>query len=131
LDKTRSLFLNRLVIIPVTENPVYSGYLLLRYDDYEEITRELVAFFRNEKYRTMYCAPLVISVYLKNCTIIQCWFCLPIYIKSNYMKIGIIGLGKMGSNRVRFYSRGESDYQDKLLSAMRFQFGGHHEKPAK
>ncbi|GAK50592.1 6-phosphogluconate dehydrogenase, decarboxylating [Candidatus Moduliflexus flocculans] len=30
----------------------------------------------------------------------------------------------------RFYSRGESDYQDKLLSAMRFQFGGHHEKPA-
>ncbi len=31
----------------------------------------------------------------------------------------------------RFYSRGESDYQDKLLSAMRFQFGGHHEKPVK
>jgi 6-phosphogluconate dehydrogenase len=31
----------------------------------------------------------------------------------------------------RFTSRGESDYQDKLLSAMRFQFGGHHEKPAK
>ncbi len=30
----------------------------------------------------------------------------------------------------RFSSRGESDYQDKLLSAMRFQFGGHHEKPA-
>jgi 6-phosphogluconate dehydrogenase len=29
----------------------------------------------------------------------------------------------------RFNSRGESDYQDKLLSAMRFQFGGHHEKP--
>ncbi len=29
----------------------------------------------------------------------------------------------------RFSSRGESDYQDKLLSAMRFQFGGHHEKP--
>jgi len=28
----------------------------------------------------------------------------------------------------RFSSRGESDYQDKLLSAMRFQFGGHHEK---
>ena len=28
----------------------------------------------------------------------------------------------------RFYSRGESDYQDKLLSAMRFQFGGHIEK---
>jgi 6-phosphogluconate dehydrogenase len=28
----------------------------------------------------------------------------------------------------RFYSRGESDYQDKLLSAMRYQFGGHLEK---
>lgn len=31
----------------------------------------------------------------------------------------------------RFSSRGEADYQDKLLSAMRFQFGGHVEKPAK
>jgi 6-phosphogluconate dehydrogenase len=31
----------------------------------------------------------------------------------------------------RFSSRGESDYQDKVLSAMRFQFGGHLEKPAK
>jgi 6-phosphogluconate dehydrogenase len=31
----------------------------------------------------------------------------------------------------RFSSRGEADYQEKLLSAMRFQFGGHHEKPAK
>jgi 6-phosphogluconate dehydrogenase len=30
----------------------------------------------------------------------------------------------------RFSSRGESDFQDKLLSAMRFQFGGHVEKPA-
>jgi 6-phosphogluconate dehydrogenase len=30
----------------------------------------------------------------------------------------------------RFSSRGEGDYQDKLLSAMRFQFGGHLEKPA-
>jgi 6-phosphogluconate dehydrogenase len=30
----------------------------------------------------------------------------------------------------RFASRGEADYQDKLLSAMRFQFGGHVEKPA-
>jgi 6-phosphogluconate dehydrogenase len=28
----------------------------------------------------------------------------------------------------RFASRGESDFQDKLLSAMRFQFGGHVEK---
>jgi len=31
----------------------------------------------------------------------------------------------------RFSSRGEADFQNKLLSAMRFQFGGHHEKPAK
>jgi len=30
----------------------------------------------------------------------------------------------------RFSSRGEADYADKLLSAMRFQFGGHLEKPA-
>ena len=30
----------------------------------------------------------------------------------------------------RFSSRGEFDYQDKLLSAMRYQFGGHLEKPA-
>ncbi len=29
----------------------------------------------------------------------------------------------------RFSSRGEADYQDKLLSAMRFQFGGHLEVP--
>ena len=31
----------------------------------------------------------------------------------------------------RFSSRGDADYGDKLLSAMRFQFGGHNEKPAK
>ena len=30
----------------------------------------------------------------------------------------------------RFTSRGEADYADKLLSAMRFGFGGHLEKPA-
>jgi 6-phosphogluconate dehydrogenase len=30
----------------------------------------------------------------------------------------------------RFTSRGEADFQDKLLSAMRFQFGGHLEKAA-
>jgi 6-phosphogluconate dehydrogenase len=30
----------------------------------------------------------------------------------------------------RFFSRGDADYQNKLLSAMRFQFGGHLEKPA-
>jgi 6-phosphogluconate dehydrogenase len=27
----------------------------------------------------------------------------------------------------RFSSRGEADYADKLLSALRLQFGGHHE----
>ncbi len=30
----------------------------------------------------------------------------------------------------RFSSRGESDFADKILSAMRFEFGGHLEKPA-
>ena len=30
----------------------------------------------------------------------------------------------------RFSSRGESDFQDKLLSAMRYEFGGHVEKEA-
>ncbi|HEY4002959.1 MAG TPA: decarboxylating 6-phosphogluconate dehydrogenase [Candidatus Xenobia bacterium] len=30
----------------------------------------------------------------------------------------------------RFSSRGEADFANKLLSAMRFQFGGHHEKVA-
>ena len=29
----------------------------------------------------------------------------------------------------RFTSRGESDFANKILSAMRYQFGGHHEKP--
>jgi len=29
----------------------------------------------------------------------------------------------------RFASRGESDFADKLLSAMRAEFGGHREKP--
>ena len=30
----------------------------------------------------------------------------------------------------RFASRGDAEFQDKLLSAMRFGFGGHNEKPA-
>jgi 6-phosphogluconate dehydrogenase len=30
----------------------------------------------------------------------------------------------------RFSSRGDADFQDKLLSAMRFEFGGHLEKLA-
>ena len=28
----------------------------------------------------------------------------------------------------RFTSRGQADFQNRLLSAMRFEFGGHHEK---
>jgi 6-phosphogluconate dehydrogenase len=28
----------------------------------------------------------------------------------------------------RFSSRGEAEYEDKLLSALRFEFGGHVEK---
>jgi len=30
----------------------------------------------------------------------------------------------------RFSSRGDADFQEKILSAMRFQFGGHKEKPS-
>jgi 6-phosphogluconate dehydrogenase len=30
----------------------------------------------------------------------------------------------------RFSSRGDADFADKLLSAMRYQFGGHLEKAA-
>jgi 6-phosphogluconate dehydrogenase len=30
----------------------------------------------------------------------------------------------------RFSSRGQADFSDKLLSAMRYEFGGHLEKPA-
>jgi 6-phosphogluconate dehydrogenase len=29
----------------------------------------------------------------------------------------------------RFSSRGEANYADRLLSALRFEFGGHVEKP--
>jgi 6-phosphogluconate dehydrogenase len=31
----------------------------------------------------------------------------------------------------RFSSRGDADFQDKLLSAMRYRFGGHLEKSTK
>jgi len=45
------------------------------------------------------------------------------------MQVGMIGLGRMGANMVRcFASRGEADFQDRLLSAMRLGFGGHVEK---
>jgi 6-phosphogluconate dehydrogenase len=32
---------------------------------------------------------------------------------------------------MRRSSRGEAGYSDKVVSAMRFQFGGHHEKLSK
>jgi len=31
----------------------------------------------------------------------------------------------------RFSSRGDAEFPDKLLSAMRYEFGGHLEKPSK
>jgi 6-phosphogluconate dehydrogenase len=31
----------------------------------------------------------------------------------------------------RFSSRGNAEFQDKVVSAMRYQFGGHVEKPAR
>lgn len=64
------------------------------------------------------------------------------------MQIGMIGLGRMGANMVRrllkavpvpvlsaalyqrFTSRGQADFQDKLLSVMRYGFDGHLEKAA-
>jgi 6-phosphogluconate dehydrogenase (decarboxylating) len=74
------------------------------------------------------------------------------------MQLAMIGLGRMGANMVRrllkgghdcvvfdegvptpvlttavyerFSSRGNAAFQGKLLSAMRYQFGGHLEKPA-
>lgn len=30
----------------------------------------------------------------------------------------------------RFSSRGDAEFQNKLLSAMRYEFGGHREKPS-
>jgi hypothetical protein len=47
LNKTRPLYLNRLEIIPLLENLVYSGYLLQRYDDYEEFIRNMLSIYQN------------------------------------------------------------------------------------
>lgn len=50
------------------------------------------------------------------------------------MQVGMIDLGRMGLSSAlyqRFSSRGDSDYADKILSALRFQFGGHHELPSR
>ncbi len=35
----------------------------------------------------------------------------------------------MASVYERFASRGEDEFANKILSAMRFEFGGHEEKP--
>lgn len=40
------------------------------------------------------------------------------------MQLGMIGLALFE----RFSSRGEADFADRLMSAMRFEFGGHLEK---
>jgi 6-phosphogluconate dehydrogenase len=42
----------------------------------------------------------------------------------------LIDGGKTAALFERFSSRGEADFADKLLSAMRFEFGGHVEKKA-
>ena len=68
------------------------------------------------------------------------------------MQIGLVGLGRMGANvsrrwlrdghtvvgsarpilttalYERFMSRGEADFADRVLSAMRYGFGGHEEQ---
>ena len=43
---------------------------------------------------------------------------------------GRAGAGDQRGAVWRFSSRGEEEFGDKLLSAMRFDFGGHVEKPA-
>lgn len=44
------------------------------------------------------------------------------------MELGVIGSGRMGTNTVRRLIR--ADFADKMLSALRYQFGGHKEKAA-
>lgn len=48
------------------------------------------------------------------------------------MQLGMIGLGRMGANMAdvtEMWRRGNDDYADRVLSAMRFGFGGYLEKP--
>ena len=45
------------------------------------------------------------------------------------MKLGTIGLGRVGANKVRRLDGGR-DFSNQVLSAMRDAFGGHVEKPA-
>ena len=44
------------------------------------------------------------------------------------MQLGMVGLGRMGSNIVRFRSRQDHTFAEKVLSAMRQEFGGHVER---
>ena len=60
------------------------------------------------------------------------------------MELGLIGLGRImaaidesvlapvlsAALYERFSSRGEADFADKVLSALRYEFGGHEEKVA-
>ena len=53
------------------------------------------------------------------------------------MKLGMVGLGRMGANMMRrligggrFRSRKDHTFAEKVLSAMRFKFGGHVERPS-
>ncbi len=56
------------------------------------------------------------------------------------MELGMIGLGRMGINMVRrllraghrcvVYDLKLADFADKVLSALRYEFGGHEEKTA-
>ncbi|MFQ5981819.1 MAG: hypothetical protein ACE5KS_00445 [Woeseiaceae bacterium] len=44
------------------------------------------------------------------------------------MRLGMIGLGRMGGNmprRMRFASQGQQDYESKFLAILRKGFGGH------
>jgi 6-phosphogluconate dehydrogenase (decarboxylating) len=57
-------------------------------------------------------------------------------------QLGMVGLGRMGANMTerlrgagidvatRFESRGEAEFANRVLSAMRHAFGGHLEKTA-
>jgi 6-phosphogluconate dehydrogenase len=46
------------------------------------------------------------------------------------MQIGVIGLGLAASLFTRFRSRQDHTFAEKILSAMRFGFGGHVEPGA-
>jgi 6-phosphogluconate dehydrogenase (decarboxylating) len=41
------------------------------------------------------------------------------------MELGFVGLGKMGMNIVKRLRRGQGSYAERLLAALRNEFGGH------